>query len=533
MALPYLEHRGLKFAFFNTSEQELYGAFANTTKLGQYPIFQDVTLGGHVNKFKWPSAEHAFHAQKIIFLKEQLPPEHQAHTLLSEILADIENIKSDVFLTENHYDSLITQKYIDRLSEQFEIPIFTTEQFKIDFDRHCGADYHPIYRPLGGHEISNFMRVVVQLKLQQHPELANRVIECAQEGILPVLVSEMDMVLGTGSDGSGRNILGILLLEEGNRLLRLNNCEPGINDPQDAYNWLQQHYNLSSVALAGKLNPKTWGAPAFNGETPQSPQHQKPQFKYSTDGTNHYFLDKNTGITFVGVEDGNYYFTKNNQKVFIDEDYEQLILDEIKRIEQQQQAQTKPKSEPMSQPPHLKYKGVKGNDYHFLDTNTGITLIEEPTGVLFSEYGIEVEVPEDYKSAMMDNVSEMKQTLNLYYHHSNYQTKGRFHFFTVAIGKHEELNKKHQALTGDALKTSLLLEFKYQLEQCENSDELNEKYDEIINSVGYKNVLAKGQGVMTRLFDLKTSSVKALSKIKEELLSEFNEESISFGSSNR
>ena len=81
----------------------------------------------------------------------------------------------------------------------------------------------------------------------------------------------------TGFLGTGRNELGVILLQEGNRLLLESGGKPRLSDPVDAYQWLKNSYNLSNAAVGDKLDPNTWAAGATKSETPQtSPQYKNP-----------------------------------------------------------------------------------------------------------------------------------------------------------------------------------------------------------------------------------------------------------------
>ena len=76
MPIPHLKHQGVKLAPFKTTGVSPFGAFENTTPPGKYPIAQTKNIDGQPRQFNWPSSEHAYHAQKIIALKEKLPANH-------------------------------------------------------------------------------------------------------------------------------------------------------------------------------------------------------------------------------------------------------------------------------------------------------------------------------------------------------------------------------------------------------------------------------------------------------------------------
>jgi curved DNA-binding protein CbpA len=85
-------------------------------------------------------------------------------------------------------------------------------------------------------------------------------------------------------------------------------------------------------------------------------------------------------------------------------------------------------------------------------------------------------------------------------------TGSRFHFFP-AIGKNN---------SGDALKTALLTHFKSVITNSSSSKELNYQIDLFKSNKGYV-TLRTGQGFVTRLFGLKTSSVYALDRIVNDV----------------
>lgn len=88
------------------------------------------------------------------------------------------------------------------------------------------------------------------------------------------------------------------------------------------------------------------------------------------------------------------------------------------------------------------------------------------------------------------------------------QRSTRQHFF--------ELKDEVSQLKGDALKTKILSEFKELLEACRNKEHLNRMVTTLVGDPRYQ-TLATGQGIMTRLFGLKTSSVKAFEQMVKEL----------------
>lgn len=98
--------------------------------------------------------------------------------------------------------------------------------------------------------------------------------------------------------------------------------------------------------------------------------------------------------------------------------------------------------------------------------------------------------------------------------------KKRWHRYEASC---ETLDPKYEGLSGDRLKTQILIYFKASIENIKSIDELNTIVSEFKkdNNPEYL-VLKQGQGLATRLFDLKTSSLEALDKIIEGKEKELN-----------
>jgi len=109
------------------------------------------------------------------------------------------------------------------------------------------------------------------------------------------------------------------------------------------------------------------------------------------------------------------------------------------------------------------------------------------------------------------SVSVIRST---FYSHQNFNPleEGRFHAFKASA---DSLSAKYEGLSGDFLKSKILLDFKEKLENTSSKNELQDVVRDIKSSEEYK-VLSKGQGVTTRFFNLKTSSVKAFEDMVKE-----------------
>ncbi|MDI9818481.1 MULTISPECIES: NADAR family protein [unclassified Legionella] len=247
MSLPYILKGGIKIAPFKRPDIEPYGVFANTTSPGKYPIRQKVDMDGKQVAINWPSSEHAYHAQKILHLKGKLEPSHPAQKTLTEMLTNIASTNKE-FSPRKDYDPLVA-RYLPVLRSQG-----LNVEDKKTFDALCDADYHAVKNPTGKRETLTFMRKVIQLKLEQHAELREKAIECAKSGIIPVEVSQYDNNWASGPEGKGENMLGLILLEEGNKLLEKQGGTPAIPDPKEAYKRLNT-VDLAHNTLAQRLEP--------------------------------------------------------------------------------------------------------------------------------------------------------------------------------------------------------------------------------------------------------------------------------------
>lgn len=230
--LPSAEIGGQKVAPFKDPSSKPYGGFANTTKANEYKVQQKVVIDGKEETFNWASSEAAYHAQKLINLKSRLPKDDPEQKGLTNALRQLEKAKTqpgEEFLPREDFDPIIdrlVQAY-PRLGEPG-----TDDKSKRDaFNSQCvGGDF-------GKQE--EFMREVIKLKLEQNPELKGLAMEMAREGVLPIEFSRYDSKWASGVDGTGKNLLGILILERGNELLREAGETPKIDDPRAAYQALQ------------------------------------------------------------------------------------------------------------------------------------------------------------------------------------------------------------------------------------------------------------------------------------------------------
>lgn len=86
--------------------------------------------------------------------------------------------------------------------------------------------------------------------------------------------------------------------------------------------------------------------------------------------------------------------------------------------------------------------------------------------------------------------------------------KGRDHFFKIESAPNINLQ-------GDALKSKILNDFYQKIDNISDIKQLKTEIDDFVKSDEYK-ILAKGQGITTRLFSLKTTSIEAFEKICQD-----------------
>nr|HAT8715100.1 hypothetical protein [Legionella jordanis] len=594
MPLPFLKQGQIKIAPFKYTDIEPYGAFANTTGPGHKPIRQTLMVDGAQRVFQWPSSEHAFHAQKILYLKNKLHSSHAAQPLLTEMLNQIE-AHQGVYKPREHYDAMVNT-FLTPLSDAgLRQPNGDKLNHKHQFDALCDADFHVIHNPTGKKATINFMRTVVALKLRQHEDLRRTAMTCAEEGIFPVEISQWDDNWGAGVNGTGENMLGIIILEEANRLLRLQGKTVAFEDPWEAYKNLRGAVNLSHATMEPKLKPGNgWEFPhgsttTNNSSLPSHPQRPNlidkginprtrdhyyldsntgvtlvvrpdgghhfsqnrrtinvsPDYAdamtrefntiYKGNGTypvqhpnlmdngvnsrnrDHYYLDKNTGVTLVVRPDGGHHFSQNRQTITVPHDYAEAMTREYKATFKAVNVSSHQATSAVK----INYKGTNGTDHYFLDEVTGITLVQRPNGIHFSQNKQKVDVNSSYQNLMIKKVTELKNELKNLYRHSSLDGNSRKHASPVSLDNLEvkgdfhkvhDLKAKYKGVMGDALKTSILLDFKTQLENCNTREDLEKKITEIEASPAY-HVLKKGQGITTQLLRLKTSSIDALEKL--------------------
>ena len=114
-----------------------------------------------------------------------------------------------------------------------------------------------------------------------------------------------------------------------------------------------------------------------------------------------------------------------------------------------------------------------------------------------------------------ENKNNQQSKSNYYPHQVNSpHDKKRFHAFEVNVEKYASLKERYRDAKGDYLKSSILADFQNKIENTSSKEELETLVRKFKLSDEYK-VLEKGQGLVTKVLGLETSSVKALKEMIE------------------
>lgn len=121
-----------------------------------------------------------------------------------------------------------------------------------------------------------------------------------------------------------------------------------------------------------------------------------------------------------------------------------------------------------------------------------------------------------YEILLTDLKSELINSLH--YQYANIHDS-RFHLFHLTLSETEKMNISFNAhgLSGDNLKTAILTDFSASIKSVSSQKDLMNKVNNFKKSVAYTK-LATGQGLITTMFRLKTSSVAALDQIVGDAL---------------
>ncbi|KTD61485.1 Dot/Icm T4SS effector [Legionella santicrucis] len=111
--------------------------------------------------------------------------------------------------------------------------------------------------------------------------------------------------------------------------------------------------------------------------------------------------------------------------------------------------------------------------------------------------------------------------VNQYEHFTDQQSKGRFHLFEATADIIKSYKNNYQNLKGDYLKSQILVDFKKQLEEANNLEDVNKITDDFKKSNEYK-ILTTGQGLFTKITGIQTSSEKAVDQMVKDRIGELN-----------
>lgn len=253
--------------------------FQNTTspsdnlKVKQNNIEGSSNLPKEIQDLTWGNSEAAFHAQKLIGYYRQLsdlPKSIEVKVddqkkLIVEMLKIMANESTTKTYmpkkmgnkdTRPNYLDLITRNYENLKNNDCRIIQERRNAFGNDdneknknaFDRVCGAHYFPsiaknnisvteMMVQHNGKEVPRnyvYMLHTVKAKLHENGELCGNAIVYAKRGVFPVEISGSDSVWATGSNGDGKNLLGIAILEAANSFI--DEKDRAIPDPWSAWN---------------------------------------------------------------------------------------------------------------------------------------------------------------------------------------------------------------------------------------------------------------------------------------------------------
>ena len=222
----------------------------NTTQSGVAPVPQEVidTLNGtryfHGEKIIWPSAEAAFHAQKLIGYYCDLhnsQPNHVNLAVIRNMINEILEISDRKQYFSSDFTNLVATNFDILANHDRRLHTIKNSFGKTDaekkrnaFDQVCGTHYHRdlqdkknamVEFPGGsGRLVPRTYQIMVAVqyaRILQHLQNNERsvALDCAKQGIFPVETSRSDVVWATGPNGDGENLLGIAILEAANMVL--------------------------------------------------------------------------------------------------------------------------------------------------------------------------------------------------------------------------------------------------------------------------------------------------------------------------
>lgn len=106
----------------------------------------------------------------------------------------------------------------------------------------------------------------------------------------------------------------------------------------------------------------------------------------------------------------------------------------------------------------------------------------------------------------------IKKVKEKYKGYTSSRTLGRHHLYNINGRDFSNIKQKFQRLKGDFLKSEILKDFKYQIDKVSSPEELKELKEDLMKSDEYK-ILQTAQDPFTKIFHIKTSSVKAFESL--------------------
>ena len=311
MPVPYIEISAktaesdgpFRVAPFKYPKIEPYGPFANTTAPWDYWIYQKVNLDGEYMVFEWPSSEQAYHAQKLIFLKNDLPRDHQAQVLLSIMLNEIALFEKRTYLPKDY--SVMLMKYRVRLQEVLgnalsDIVLTSASAQSQSVESKYLQQVNLLCQvPLNSKE---YMRRVIKLKLAQYPHLNQLALSCVENNVFLTEISQHDNRWASGKEGKGSNWLGLTIMAVAS--------DGDLDKIQERYDSFIKQTPLRHDGFVTRIDPLKSGTGDCQWQKASSSNINECSAKL-TDGSAS--IAPTTHLQLEGSIDGNYCYIDQNQ----------------------------------------------------------------------------------------------------------------------------------------------------------------------------------------------------------------------------
>lgn len=223
------------------------GALANTVAFidsNNQPILITMSRPDGSPKYAQglPTSEHWYHLGKFDVLRgiaNTLPEDNDDNKQKKR------NALAAINGAENAYITLFNGKEVNpkAVDEQVTTPLFATlngiirnDSFKTQFDQKWKTKDQSL----------EWMRECIIAKANTIPAFRDYLIACAKHGIMPVEASQHDKFFATGPDGMASNMLGILLLQAGNAMLKAKEPSANLAIPNPA-EYFTQHISANKA----------------------------------------------------------------------------------------------------------------------------------------------------------------------------------------------------------------------------------------------------------------------------------------------